>query len=83
MRTLAEKYHEYCWKNDFTRYGRGCFRTHNDTVRQIAEFQGRELLEFDVKDGWEPLCKFLEMTPPGKSFPRKDELASYKQIQSA
>jgi hypothetical protein len=28
------------------------------------------LLEYYVKDGWEPLCKFLHVDHPGVEFPR-------------
>lgn len=29
-----------------------------------------QLLEFSVKQGWEPLCKFLEVPVPAEPFPR-------------
>ena len=29
-----------------------------------------QLLEFNVKQGWEPLCKFLGKPVPNKPFPR-------------
>ena len=31
------------------------------------------LLIFDVADGWEPLCRFLEVPVPGCSFPRVND----------
>ena len=34
-----------------------------------------KLLVFDVRDGWEPLCKFLGVpVPEGQDFPRYTEL---------
>lgn len=32
-----------------------------------------QLLVFDVKEGWEPLCAFLEKPMPASPFPRVNE----------
>ena len=32
-----------------------------------------KLLVFDVKQGWEPLCKFLNKDVPAKPFPHKNK----------
>lgn len=34
-----------------------------------AEANGVKWLEYDVKQGWEPLCEFLRMQVPDKPFP--------------
>jgi hypothetical protein len=34
-----------------------------------------KLLIMDIKDGWEPLCKFLGKPVPDKPFPRGNETA--------
>jgi Sulfotransferase domain len=31
------------------------------------------LLEMDLSDGWEPLCKFLGMPVPNEPFPRAND----------
>ena len=31
-----------------------------------------KLLVFNVKDGWEPLCQFLEVDVPNKPFPHRN-----------
>ena len=38
------------------------------------------LLEFSVKEGWEPLCKFLNVPHPGKdvAFPRLNDQAEFR-----
>jgi hypothetical protein len=77
MRPLAEKYHEYMWGNDFPQKGREAYRKHNDAVRSI-EKGGRDLLEYDVKDGWGPLCEFLGVEVPEKGLPREDDWIKYK-----
>lgn len=43
------------------------FEKHNQTVRQVVAED--RLLEYDVRQGWEPLCQFLEVPVPDKPFP--------------
>ena len=43
------------------------FEKHNDTVRNVVPKD--RLLEYDVRQGWEPLCEFLEAPIPEKPFP--------------
>jgi hypothetical protein len=47
------------------------FREHNENVEK-----GRELLVFEVREGWEPLCRFLGREVPGEEFPRSDDWAT-------
>ncbi|KAK7701073.1 hypothetical protein SLS57_011878 [Botryosphaeria dothidea] len=79
MRSLSDKYHEYLWKSDFPANGRQLFRNHNEVVRRVAPKE--RFLEFDVKDGWGPLCAFLGKEVPSVPFPRKDDWAAYKASQ--
>lgn len=44
------------------------FIAHNDAVKEIIPVN--QLLVFEVKDGWEPLCTFLDVSVPSKEFPR-------------
>ena len=36
-----------------------------------------QLLVMDVRDGWEPLCKFLKKERPGAPFPSEHEVAYF------
>jgi hypothetical protein len=83
MRQLAEEYHARAWKNDFAANGQEAFRSHNDAVRQAAREQGRPLLEFDVSQGWKPLCDFLGVDVPAGDFPRDDAWKAYKERYAA
>jgi len=38
-----------------------------------------KLLVFNVKEGWEPLCKFLNVPQPRNSFPRLNDSKSFNQ----
>ena len=46
------------------------FVAHNDAVR--ATIPAGQLLEFEVKQGWGPLCEFLEVPAPDEPFPRSN-----------
>lgn len=44
------------------------YERHNEEVRR--SIPAARLLVFDVKQGWEPLCKFLELPVPDAPFPK-------------
>lgn len=44
------------------------FIAHNDAVKNTIPTG--QLLEFEVKEGWEPLCTFLGAPIPAEEFPR-------------
>lgn len=53
------------------------FEEHNAAV--IAAVDTRRLLVYDVADGWEPLCRFLDVPIPEAPFPKvnpRDEFVS-------
>jgi len=43
------------------------YKAHNDAVKRAF---GNQLLVYDVKQGWEPLCKYLGVKVPAAEFPR-------------
>ncbi len=46
------------------------YRKHNESV--IAEVPAEQLLVYDVSDGWQPLCEFLQVEIPDTAFPRSN-----------
>ncbi|KAL4787328.1 hypothetical protein BJX76DRAFT_354274 [Aspergillus varians] len=46
------------------------YAAHNALVRGAALVRGRRVLEFSVKEGWGPLCRFLGRDVPQREFPR-------------
>jgi len=48
---------------------------HNEAVR--ATIPSRQLLVFQVKDGWGPLCEFLGLDVPDEEFPRTNHRAEF------
>lgn len=55
-----------------------CFERHNDEVRQSVPPD--RLLEFDVTEGWEPLCAFLGVPVPGDPFPNVNDRAFFQSM---
>ncbi|MEJ2439702.1 MAG: sulfotransferase [Gammaproteobacteria bacterium] len=44
------------------------FHAHNDAVKKAIP--AKQLLVYEVRDGWEPLCEFLDVPVPNEPFPR-------------
>lgn len=53
------------------------FDRHNDEVRR--EVPADRLLVYEVREGWEPLCRFLGVpVPEGKPFPHVNDAAEFR-----
>jgi hypothetical protein len=50
------------------------FKRHIEEVRDTIE--PKRLLVFDVREGWAPLCRFLEVPVPSDPFPRLNDTAA-------
>ena len=53
------------------------FVRYNEGVR--AAVPADRLLVFDVRDGWEPLCAFLDAPTPTTPFPRVNDAAEFQR----
>ena len=51
------------------------FIAHNEAVK--ATIPADQLLVYEVKQGWEPLCKFLNAPVPTDDFPRTNHRAEF------
>lgn len=51
------------------------FVAHNDAVK--AAIPASQLLVYQVKEGWEPLCRFLGQPVPSEPFPRTNDRAEF------
>jgi len=54
----------------------GVFEEHNAAVRR--EVPADRLLDFEVSQGWEPLCDFLGVPAPDEPFPRSNDSAEFQ-----
>jgi hypothetical protein len=51
------------------------FIAHNEAVK--ATIPASQLLVFEVKQGWEPLCAFLGLPVPDEAFPRTNDRGEF------
>lgn len=66
---------------DFEGRGNEVFARHNERIRELVE--PSRLLEYQVADGWKPLCEFLQVPVPDEEFPRGNDLADFHSSCSA
>lgn len=52
------------------------FEAHNRMVAALVP--PAQLLRFQVKDGWEPLCTFLNLPVPDEPFPHTNDRTSFR-----
>lgn len=53
------------------------FHRHIEEVKQYVKPE--RLLVYDVKQGWEPLCRFLGVPVPDKPFPRLNDTQEFQR----
>jgi hypothetical protein len=51
------------------------YAAHNEAVK--AAIPAKQLLVYQVKDGWEPLCAFLGVSVPAGPFPRTNDRGEF------
>jgi hypothetical protein len=68
---------EYTFRGRYwdKQYALGVYQEHIDHV--VKEVPGERLLQFEVKEGWEPLCNFLRKSVPNEPFPRLNERTDF------
>ncbi|MCJ1452087.1 hypothetical protein MMC28_002428 [Mycoblastus sanguinarius] len=57
--------------NDYGERCRESFLKHYEDVRAVVPKE--RLLEWEVRDGWNPLCQFLEVDEPKEEFPNLND----------
>jgi hypothetical protein len=57
------------------------FKKRNESI--VAECPKDKLLVFEAKDGWEPLCKFLDVPIPDVPYPHENDTANMQRIEMA
>jgi len=62
-------------RQDDKAYMIDCYEQHNAEVR--ASVPSERLLEYSVREGWEPLASFLEVETPTRSFPHANLRADF------
>ena len=62
------------------RHATEVFERHNAEV--IESVPKDRLLVYEVKEGWGPLCEFLEVEAPDKPFPHLNDSANFRKMTS-
>lgn len=57
------------------------YEAHNKAVRAL--FPSEQLLVYQVKEGWEPLCAFLNVDAPTTAFPRTNNREEFWDLVNA
>lgn len=71
------------WDGDFggrfedKDYAISVFNEHNEAIRR--EVPADRLLVFEVREGWEPLCAFLDVPVPDEPFPHANDREEFIQ----
>ncbi|PGH09169.1 hypothetical protein GX51_00923 [Blastomyces parvus] len=60
------------FKGDFLNKGKAAFKAHFNEICELVPKDN--LLIYDIKEGWNPLCEFLGKPVPSESFPGHDSL---------
>lgn len=68
--------YEYFFKGDLSKENAiRVFNQHNQAVQQTVPPE--RLLVYDVRQGWEPLCSFLQLPVPDAPFPHENTRAEF------
>lgn len=85
VRLGMNMFHNLVWKETFhgkftdKQYTIDIFNQHIAEVKRIVPPE--RLLVYEVKQGWEPLCDFLNLPiPPDKPFPHANDREQFQQI---
>ena len=83
FRRTYEAFDKIIWQKAFDgrtnepEFAKAAFLAHNAAVQ--ANIPAERLLVFQVKEGWGPLCRFLDVTIPDEPFPHVNDTAQMKR----
>jgi len=81
-RRHAVQYENRIWTDTFAgrftdrEFAIGVYQRHNQQVRDTVPAD--RLLEYQVADGWQPLCAFLQVAVPEQPFPRLNDTQAFR-----
>ncbi|KAI1248135.1 hypothetical protein MGN70_010384 [Eutypa lata] len=72
---MLRKFFETFFEDDFPNRGKAIYHEHYRKIRSLVPRE--RLLEYNVKQGWDPLCKFLGDPVPFDPFPHVNDAESF------
>lgn len=73
---MLNKFFQTFFRGDFPNEGKRVYKEHVDEVRSLV--LPERLLEYNIKEGWAPLCEFLDEEIPGDPFPNINDVADFR-----
>jgi hypothetical protein len=64
------------FEEDFDKNAKRVFKKHSAELKSLVP--AGQLLEYDVREGWEPLCHFLEVDKPDQRFPSGNDKDGFR-----
>jgi hypothetical protein len=81
LRWLSKKIMRYYFRSrtqaELRMNARKVYEDHNLLVKRVTS--PARILEYNITSGWEPLCKFLNVTVPTRPFPRINESSAMQE----
>ncbi|KAI9833770.1 MAG: hypothetical protein M1819_003503 [Sarea resinae] len=74
---MLKKFFDTFFEGDFPNKGKEIYKRHYKEVRDMVPPEN--LLEYQISDGWGPLCDFLGEDIPCVKFPRCNDTAGFKE----
>lgn len=62
---------------DFAKNGKEWYVRHYAVLEEELRKHGREWLDWEVKDGWKPICELLEVEVPKTDFPNENAAGGF------
>ncbi|CAD0098650.1 unnamed protein product [Aureobasidium mustum] len=72
---MGKQLYKYAYEDDFPRTGKQVYEDHIEELRRLVPPEN--LLEYNVKQGWAPLCEFLGKPIPDHPFPRVNDTKEF------
>ena len=73
LRHLMEVITKHYFNGSIETYGEKGFVEHNEMVKRVCKEKGREVLVYQVGEGWERLCAFLGKEVPEREYPHVND----------
>jgi hypothetical protein len=64
------------FQGDFDKNAKTVFEQHSAELKSLVP--AGKLLEYDVREGWGPLCHFLEVDKPDEPFPSGNDKDGFR-----
>lgn len=78
---MLSKFFETFFRGDFPNQGKQVYLDHIAEIRSLVPHE--RLLEYQIRDGWGPLCEFLGEEVPDEDFPHINDMADFVKRCSA